>query len=263
MTSVFGRPHPEPRMTREEMAQHASRWQIYSYLIAVVGSVGIPAAAIPARALVQPATVALVLVLVVLMSAMLGGRGPAWAAAILGFLAFDLFHTTPYYRFHMDQIEELEIALVFIAIAAIAGEIAVQALEAREAVLRAEFRQARLGRVLGAASSGVGRAQLTRMIEHELVDELQLDTVRYEPEPRTSTRYRIDDRGQLLDRNDIPSSRLRLPNEPVAIEVTTGGRDLGQLVLIPECERPVTDDQLFLAANLAALLAGLIHEAQD
>lgn len=102
-----------------------------------------------------------------------------------------------------------------------------------------------------------------RMIEHELVDEFQLDTARYEPDARTTTRYRIDDRGQLLDRDDIPASRSRLPNEPVAIMVTTEGRDLGQLVLIPERERRVTDDQLFLASNLAALLAGLIHEAQD
>lgn len=54
-----------------------------------------------------------------------------------------------------------------------------------------------------------------------------------------------------------------MPNEPVSLRVATGGHDLGQLVLIPQQARPVDDEQLTLAANLAALLAGLLHEAHD
>lgn len=233
---------------------------LYGYLIAVgVAAAGALLALIP-RGAVDLAIIVLLLVTGVLAAALVGGRGPAWTAALAASLVFDLFHVAPYGRLTIDDPQEIEVMIAFALIALVVSEMAVGGIGAREKVLRTEFREARIGRILAASSAGADRDLVVDMIRHELVDELGLDDVRYEPDARTTCHYRIDHDGQLYHHADpLGNLRQRLPNEPVSVPVRAGHHDFGQLVLLPDAAREVDDHQLLMAAHMGALLAGLLH----
>lgn len=242
---------------RRRRKASAARW------IALGAGPALAVALYPARETVDIATVLLLLVVVVLTAAVLGGRGPAWTAAGLGFVAVDYVHVPPHLRIDLDRtIADLELLVVFAAVTFLVTEVSDRALRDHESLLRHQFREARQERILAAMSADVGRDHLIDMIVHEVADELELDAARYEAEPRTTCYYRIDPLGRLLHRDEpVSTPRPRLPGEPVAVRISSGRDDLGQLVLLPDRPRPVTEPQLALAADLAALLAGLLRRS--
>jgi K+-sensing histidine kinase KdpD len=232
---------------------------LYGYTVAVVGAGGGALLSLIPRGAVDLAIIVLLLVTVVLAAALVGGRGPAWVAALLSSAVFDLFHVAPYGRLTIDNPQEIEVMIAFALIAFLVGEMAVAGLGAREKILRTEFREARIGRILAASAAGADRELVVQMIGHELADELDLDDVRYEPNARTTCHYRIDQDGQLYHHADPVTIRRQLPAEPVSVPVRAGSHDFGQLVLIAGSEHAVDEHQLLMAAHMASLLAGLLH----
>lgn len=232
----------------------------WGYLVALVGPAATSVAYVAVHEFVDPGIFALVLVLSVLGAAVLGGRTPAAGAAALSFIGLDLFHEPPsgWPRFSLQEIELLG---SFVVVAAATVALVHWGMGMRERQVRAEQRWDRLGRVLEAVSAGVSARQLVPIVEHELTNELDLDMVRYEPEPRTTCDYDVGRHGGLHHGGErLEGLHLRLPAEPVRVPVQFRGHDLGQLVLIPERDGPVTEDQLLLTANLTSVLAETLHE---
>lgn len=232
----------------------------WGYLVAVIGPAATSAGYMAVHAFVPPGIFAMLLVVSVLGAAVLGGPIPAAGAAALSFIGLDLFHEAPsgWPRFSLQEVELLG-GFVLVAAATIA--LVHWGMEARERQVRAEQRWDRLGRVLEAVSAGVSARQLAPIVEHELTDELDLDMVRYEEEPRTTCHYEVGRHGGLRhDGESMEGLRLRLPAEPVRVPVQFRGHDLGQLVLIPGRGGPVTEDQLLLTANLTSVLAETLHD---
>lgn len=243
-----------------EAVGERQRRSIQAYLVATAGPVVLGASSLLVRDVVEPGAVALVLLLTVLGAALSGGRGPATAAVLLSFIALSVRYlvdgTSPY------DLQEFQVMAVFVIVALVAGELVRRGLESQVRIARAKFREARLGRVLAAASAGVALDNLVGMVEHELADELELEMVRYEPESRTSTDYHVDPRGDLHRKDErLSGLQLRLPAEPVRVPVEVAGREFGQLLLIPQGRSHVTREQLLLTANFASLLAGLLDES--
>ncbi len=247
-------------MAVSEAARLRRRRAGWGYLVALVGPVVTCLGYVAVHEVVDPGIFALVLVPSVLGAAVLGGRTPAAGAAVLSFIGLDLFHEPPsgWPRFSLQEVELLG---AFVLVAAATVALARWGMDTRERQVRAEMRWDRLGRVLEAVSAGVSARQLVPIVEHELTDELDLDMVRYEREPRTTCDYDVGRHGGLHHAGErLEGLHLRLPAEPVRVPMQFRGHDLGQLVLIPGRGGPVSEDQLLLTANLSSVLAETLHE---
>lgn len=230
------------------------------YLVALVGPAATTAGYVAAHEFVPVAVFAMILVLSVLGAAMLGGSLAAVLAAALSFMGLDLFHEPPsgWPRF---DLQEIELLAGFVLTAGATVALVEWGLGVREQQVRAELRWDRLGRVLEAVDAGLSVKQLVPMVERELTEELGLDMVRYEPEPRTTCDYRVGRHGGLhRGRDRLTGLHLRMPDEPVRVPVQFRGEDLGQVVLVPDRSGPVTEDQLALTARLASVLAEKLHQ---
>lgn len=250
-------------MALNEAAERRRRRRGWGYLVALVGPAVTSAVYVAVHESVPPSVFAMALVLSVLGAAVLGGSLPAAGAAALSFIGLDLFHEPPsgWPSFSLDEVELLG---SFVVVAGATIGLVNWGLQTRERQVRAELRWERLGRVLDAVSAGVSAHQLVPMVEHELTDELDLDMVRYEPEPRTTCEYHVGRHGGLHHGGDrLEGPHLRLPDEPVRVPVQFRGDDLGQLVLIPGRGGPLTEDQLLLTANLTAVLAESLHDQDE
>ena len=75
----------------------STRETVVAWLSALVLPIGVAAAFIPLRAHVAATDVALLLTVVILVAAILGGRVVGAVAAFDAAFAFDLFFTRPYY----------------------------------------------------------------------------------------------------------------------------------------------------------------------
>lgn len=190
----------------------------------------------------------------------MGRAGAARLAVLFSFVALSAHHAL--HGGSLFDLAEFQVVALFLVVALAAAELADRAMKIREQLARAEFREARLGRVLAAASAGVSLDNLVAMVEYELADELDLDMVRYESDPRTSSVYHLDRQGGLnRDGERLSGLQLRLPPEPVLVPVRSGGTECGQLVLIPRGRSAVSEEQLLLTTNFASVLAGLVPEA--
>lgn len=235
--------------------QQPSRPLGWAYVVAIVGPTATSLGYLAVHDVVDASVFALALVPSVLAAAVLGGRAPALSAGLLSFVGLNLFHEPPrgWPRF---ELQELELLGSFALVIAAVIELVHWGRGRVERRVRAEFRWERLDRTRVAVAAGVRARQLTRMVEHELADELDLDMARYEPRPRTTCSYRVGRHGGLYRGGDgLSGLHLRLPAEPVGVDVRFRRRDLGQMVLIPRRSGPVTEDQLLLVANLIEVLA--------
>jgi len=70
---------------------------------------------------------ALVLVLSVLASAIVGGRWGGVVAAVIAALCFDFFFTRPYYSFTINTRDDLETTVVLLIVGIVVGELVVRA----------------------------------------------------------------------------------------------------------------------------------------
>jgi two-component system sensor histidine kinase KdpD len=129
------------------------------YVAALIG-VGLVTVVI-AQVGLQLANASLAYIVVVLLAAVLVGRGPAIAAAFVAFLAFNYFLTEPRYTFAVADPGEWLSLLLFLAVAFISGQLAAdQRQRAREA---AEYE--RHTRVLYDVADAIAEPDLRRALQ--------------------------------------------------------------------------------------------------
>ena len=99
----------------------------FPWWLRVLGLVLVPslvvAALVPLRDEMQPANVALVLVLVVLVAAVLGGRLAGAAVGLVVAVSFDFFFTRPYGSLAISSRDDLQTTVLLAAIGLIAGDL--------------------------------------------------------------------------------------------------------------------------------------------
>lgn len=138
--------------------------RIGGFAIAIVGTVATSVALLPDRGRVGPESVLLVLVLLSVVASAVGGVLPAVTAAVLGFLAVNLFFTPPYDTLLVQRPMHLVDLIVFVAIAVGVGFLV-------EAGSQARRRTARM-RALAATIAELGRREPG---DHDNVDRLLSD----------------------------------------------------------------------------------------
>lgn len=140
--------------------------RIGGFAIAVVGTVTTSVALLPDRERVGPESVLLVLIMISVIASAVGGVLPAATAAVLGFLAVNLFFTPPYDTLVVQHPMHLVDLIVFVGIAVGVGLVV-------EAGSRARVRAART-RTLASAISELDRREYG---DHDNVDRLLIDAL--------------------------------------------------------------------------------------
>ena len=137
---------------------------------AALVSVAAVCALVPLRSHVASANLALILVLVVLGIAVVGGRGAGVAAGIVTAIAFDFFLTVPYGALTIDRSDDVQTTVLLATVGLVGGELVERARRShahaldRDREIERFQRRAELaaageppGRLIAALRGGAGR----------------------------------------------------------------------------------------------------------
>ena len=154
-----------------------------AWVVALAGPVVVSAALVLVRPEIRTSNVSLVLVLVVMGAAILGGRLGGAVAALVSVASFDFFFTRPYYSFTINSRDDIETALLLLVTGLIVGELVVRTRrsEARAAESREEV--VRVRRLSELAAGGEPAGRLISIVQGELVSLLHTRECRFERLP--------------------------------------------------------------------------------
>ena len=228
--------------------------------LASLVAVGAAAALVPLRGHTSSANLALVLVLVVLAAAVLGGRLVGVVVGVVTALAFDFLLTVPYGSFSIDRGDDVLTTALLAAVGLIGGAMVERARRGeRMAEVRGQEVE-RFQRRAELAASGEPAGRMIQRSAEELADLLSAVDVRYERGPAADGVTVLTHAGAR-----VPSGPAVVGPDVVAVPVRAHGRDIGHFLVLlpaPHAGMAVPIDQRHAAVAIADQLGvGLLrHE---
>lgn len=235
-------------------------------------SVGVPAAiaagAVMAvfRDLFNGTNAALVLMIVVVAVAALGGRAAGIITALAAVASFDFFHTRPYLSLAIDSRDDIETTLLLLVAAVLVGTIASWGRSARRREGSAQSEIKRIHRVAEAAVSGRSPAEVIGAAQDELRALLSLQESRFEALPLDDDAVlaRIGRNGAIegvttmrYGRGEDGRGGFELPAGGVELPVLARGQHIGRFVLVPTTGHPTSLEQRLVAVAIADQVAAV------
>lgn len=157
------------------------RWRGGVRIAAVVAPIVVAAPASLLDAVVTSTGAALILVLVVVAVAASGDRLAGVVGALVAAASFDWFLTVPYHQFAIFSRDDLETAVLLLAIGLGVTEIAQWGRRQQASSSRRQGYLAGVAHVAALAAEGRSPRELVATIEAMILDVLDLDTCRYVP----------------------------------------------------------------------------------
>jgi K+-sensing histidine kinase KdpD len=232
--------------------------QGYVRAAAVVAPIVVAAAAGLARDVVANTSAALVLVLVVVAVGVAGDRIAGVLAALSAAAAFDFFLTAPYLSFAILDRDDVETAVLLLAIGVAVTEIALWGRGQRARSVRREGYLTGVAHAARMAAEGSSQAELVATVERMITDVLDLDDCRFDPQPRgPAVRPILGTEGNMTwGRHIVDVARDGLPTMDV-IELPAGPhRSDGRFLLTASSRvRRPDREQLLVAVTLAEQVA--------
>ncbi len=226
-------------------------------------AVGVPAAIVVGaligipRSLINSTNAALILMIVVVAVAAVGGRAAGIITALAAVMSFDFFDTKPYLSLNIDSRNDVETAIALLVAAVLVGTIASSGQIARRRAGSANADIRRMHRVAEAAASAADVADVIAVAQDELRGLLRLRTCRFEAAPYDRAYSRLSRNGALelpaavrYGRSDHGGG-FELPFEGVEIPVLARGHEIGRFVLEPIPGVVATLDQRIVAVAIA------------
>jgi hypothetical protein len=207
--------------------------------VAVAGPPAVAAALVPFRSSIRTTNVALVLVVVVLVSAILGGRTGGVVAALTAALSFDFFFTVPYNSLRIATRDDVETTVLLLIVGVIAGELVVQARRSRQVAFTSRGEMQRMRRVAEVAAGSDTPTRLIDSVRQELASLLPVERCWFERPPFPTTMPQLR-HGRVA----VPAGDPRIgpldpsPSRLVELPVYGGGIVRGRFVL--EFAEPTT-----------------------
>jgi len=211
---------------------------------------------------IHASNASLVLVLVVLAGALIGGRRTGLVAAASSAVCFDFFFTKPYYSFAIANRDDVETTVVLLVVGLAVGELVVRS-RAHAARADAQQRAADSLRASAAlAAGGAPKGFLIQAVRRELMTLLGATSVAFEPPPLIGHFPSLQH-----DRVSIPTGADAFPVDPRdrrLVEITVHGHGVLQgrfVVELPPSATSLTIDAerraqaLALVDQLGAALA--------
>jgi hypothetical protein len=210
------------------------------------------------RSVLSNTSVALILVLVIVGAATIGGRRAGVCTALAAGVAFDFFHTEPYNHLTISSADDVETLVLLVGVGLAAGELVMWG---RKRGRRGELSQGELGRVHRVAEAAVTTpGDLIAIATAELSDGLGLQACRYEAGTSTVLRPEISPRGTIsrLDYR-VSGGEFELPGDEVALPVRPGGSEIGRFVLVPTAGVGVAREKRLAAVAIADVVGLALH----
>jgi hypothetical protein len=231
----------------------------WAWAVAVLGPIAVSGILVAFRDQFRPSDAALVLVLIVLASAVVGGRWGGATAAVVSAFCFDYFFTRPYYSFTIDSRDDIETTIVLLIVGIAVGELVVRTRRTRRMATasRREVEQVRRVAALGAGGEAAGK--LIQILQRELVEALDVRGARFERPPFVTVLPRLG-HGSVT----IPAQTNGTPLGPgneVELPVWGQGREFGRFVLVLPSDSTgvsINPDDRALAAALADQLGAAL-----
>jgi hypothetical protein len=237
---------------------------LFAWTLAVLGPIAVSGILVGFRNQIRSSNAALVLVLVVLAAAILGGRWGGAVSAVVSALCFDFFFTRPYYSLTINHRDDIETTLVLLIVGLAVGELVVRTRRSRRiaSASRREVEQIRRVAALGAGGEAAGK--LIGILQRELVEALDVREARFERPPFPTVLPRLG-HGSVT----IPAQTNGTPQGPsneVELPVWGQGREFGRFVLVlPNASTGVSinPDVRALAAALADQLGAALAATSE
>jgi K+-sensing histidine kinase KdpD len=211
---------------------------------------------VPIRDEIGNTNIALILVIVIVAAAALGGRLAGAITAGVAALSFNYFHTEPYNSLRIKSEEDIWTVVLLFVVGIVVGELALLGRTQRSRATMHQAGARRLERVAALVARGAPTQDVWHDVRSALQEELGLREVRFESGLSLTARPEIGREGQL----DVHEMRwtpqgMQLPSEGVEIPVRAGGRALGHVVLMPTPGRGTSREQRRVAVALTDQLA--------
>jgi K+-sensing histidine kinase KdpD len=244
-----------PASPTPSMAPPPADSQLFTALGAAA-AIGIAAALTPVRTQLGQTNAALILVVVIVAAARLGGRVAGVATAFAAALSFNFFFTEPYLTLRISDRQDVIRVLLLFAVGLIVGELAVVGERVDESQAAAKAHVLRLRRVSALVSEGAPVNEIWNEIRDAMSATLHVEGCHFE---------RSDNETQLLaelatsvtdqKRLTFRDGGFLLPQQGCQISVRTDGRVLGRIVVRRGTFQGLTAADRATAATLADLLA--------
>jgi hypothetical protein len=235
--------------------------------VGIPAAVGVGALLALDRHLFDQPNAAMILMVVVVAVAALGGRAAGVITALAAAVSFDFFHTEPYLRLAIDSRDDIESTIVLLFAGVIVGTLASRGRVARHRASDARSEIDRIHRVAETATSGADVATVIRAAQDELRALLTLVVCRFEAIPYDDEGYarrpRLGRNGSIELQPIMRFARIgdrsgfELPEEGVDLPVLARGREIGRFVLIPTLGVPVGLEQRVVAVAIADQVASV------
>src|SRR5262249_6779242 len=145
-----------------------------AYAIGGLLPIAVTAAMVSLPSEVDNTNVALLVVLCVVFTAAVGGRGPAILSAGLRALSYEFFFTRPYDSLRINDSNDVETTLILLVIGIAVGQVAVYARRRKREASAAGDELASMRRVAERVASGAGDQELIDLTVTELTSLLSL-----------------------------------------------------------------------------------------
>lgn len=194
--------------------------------------------------------VALVLSCIVVVAA-LAGRAAGLATAVAAALAYNFFHTVPYYSLRISSGRDIVTVVLLVIIGVIVSEISAWRRRAQESSVRRLHGARALEATAAQLAAGRGPDEIWVGVRAALIELLGLADCRYEPGPSPSVQV-LPPSGSLLGESmRLGSEGFEMPDEGAALAVSYAGRILGHIVLVPDGHSGSARDTRQVAIALA------------
>jgi len=221
-----------------------------------LGSLFVAAGLVGLRGEIANVNVALILVLVVMAAATLGGRTAGAMSGLVAATSFDFFHTRPYGLLKIARLNDLITTLLLLVAGLVVGEVVERSGRFKDRLRDDQRQLRRVHRVAELAASGQqDRRDLVLSVTAELRDTLRLEDCRFELPPFVDELPLLEPDGRISgSHRRLSGAGLELPPRGVDLRVAGPQGIIGRFVAVPTPAFAVSYERLLVAAALANAL---------
>jgi K+-sensing histidine kinase KdpD len=233
--------------------------------VGIPGAIGTAALLALARGVFDQTNAALILMIVVVAVAAIGGRTAGMITALAAVASFDFFHTRPYLSLTIDSRDDVETTILLLIAGLIVGTLASSGRRARHEATDARTEIGRIHRVAEAAAVLGDVAAVIGAAQEELRALLTLRQCRFEAMPFADTvrRPRLGRNGAIEMQTTMRFARtghrtgFELPAAGVDLPVLARGLEIGRFVLMPTPGVATTLEERIVAVAIADQVAAI------
>jgi two-component system, OmpR family, sensor histidine kinase KdpD len=229
------RPRTTPLLARVGVVR--PRRRIAGYLVAVLGTFALTASLLPVRSDLTPLSKGFGYLVVVVLSASIGGFGPGILASFLGFLTFNFFFLPPYNTFIIGRGEYVAILFVFLALSVLISVLLARATERADAAEAREEELRALQNLSAELTSAVPGPETYELLVSQIVEVFGFSAASlFVPDPVARELREVVAVGVEPGRLEVSAEPGGGDHPAERVPLTVSGRVVGLLLL--RADRP-------------------------